>query len=125
MARKIITTKADRQTLSTWLNYWLEVYAKPNVTLSTYRGYESVVRNHVISEIGNIRLCDLRKSDLQQFFNKKSTEGRIDKTDGGLSQKSMKNIYYVIHIALQSAFESGVMQNNPVVKIKMPTCEER
>lgn len=35
------------------MDYWLEIYAKPNVTSSTYRGYESVIRNHVISEMGD------------------------------------------------------------------------
>lgn len=125
MTGKIVTTKSDKQTLAIWLSYWLEIYAKPNVTSSTYRGYESVIRNHVISEIGSIRLCDLRKSGFQQFFNKKSQVGRLGSNGIVLSQKSLKNIYNVIHIALQSAVESGVIQYNPVEKIKMPVCKER
>lgn len=120
MARKIVTAKADSQTFATWLNYWLEVYAKLNVMASTYRGYESVIQNHIIPEIGDKRMCDLSGNIFQKFFDKKSTVGRADGNDGGLSHKSLKNIYNVIHIALQSAVESGVIEDTGIEKVKIP-----
>ena len=102
MARKISTCSLSQQVLSVWLNYWLEAYAKPNVTKSTYYGYRRIVETHIIPEIGEIRLCELSTKLLQSFFNKLAY--RKEKL---LSQKSVKNIYDVLHVAINTAVEKN------------------
>ena len=46
MPRKITSINPEQQRFSVWLNYWLEVYAKPNVTISTYL-YQLQLLTHV------------------------------------------------------------------------------
>lgn len=118
MARKIVSANADRQKFSVWLNYWLEVYAKPNLVKSTLKAYSSIVNKHIIPELGEVRMCDLSTKAFQSFFNKKAT-------DNSLSPKHMKNIYDVMHIVLLTAIEVGIIQESRLENIEMPKCKER
>lgn len=122
MPRKIFTVNADRQKLSVWLNYWLEVYAKPNLTTSTLKGYKSAVNKHIIPKMGDIPICNLSTKKLQTFFNEKALKSDNSIT---LSEKSMKNLFDVLHIALELAVETGIIHENYLDDVIIPKCRER
>ena len=118
-------------TLGAWLDEWLEVYAKPTVKLSTYGSYEGYIRNHIKPEIGKIKLSALRADILQKFVNQKLTNGRCDKMKdvntnklvtrkGGLSEKTIKNMYNMIHSALKQAYKNGLVNQNVSELINLP-----
>jgi len=118
-------------TLGAWLDEWLEVYAKPSVKLSTYGSYEGYIRNHIKPEIGKVKLSVLRADILQKFFNQKLTNGRCDKVKdtntnklvtrkGGLSEKTIKNMYNMIHSALKQAYRNGLVNQNVSEIISLP-----
>lgn len=118
-------------TFGAWLDEWLKVYAKPTVKLSTYGSYEGYIRNHIKPEIGKIKLRDLRADTLQKFINQKLIKGRCDKekdanTDklvykkGGLSEKTIKNMYNMIHSALKQAYKNGLVYQNVSELINLP-----
>ena len=83
--------------LKEWLELWQSEYLE-DVKLSTADRYKSLIRIHIIPELGNIRLMDLRSSAIQAFLNQ-------CKKKKGLSEKSVKNIRLVLHKALEKAVE--------------------
>lgn len=114
-----------------WLDEWLEVYAKPYVKLSTYGSYEGYIRNHIKPEIGRVKLSALKGSILQKFINQKLKGGRCDKIKdkvtnklvtkkGGLSEKTIKNMYNMIHSALKQAYKNGLVNKNVSELITLP-----
>lgn len=118
-------------TFGDWLDEWLEVYAKPAVKLSTYGSYEGYIRNHIKPEIGRIKLSALRADILQKFINQKLKNGRCDKVKdintnklvtrkGGLSEKTIKNMYNMIHSALKQAYKNGLVNQNVSELINLP-----
>ena len=118
-------------TFGAWLDEWLEVYAKPSVKLSTYGSYEGYIRNHIKPEIGKVKLSVLRADILQKFINQKLTKGRCDKVKdintnklvtkkGGLSEKTIKNMYNMIHSALKQAYRNGLINQNVSELITLP-----
>lgn len=60
-----------KTTLQDWLYYWLETFIKNTVRPSTYRGYEILIRVHIVPAIGNFQMCELNLPILQEFFNSK------------------------------------------------------
>ncbi len=49
----------DRLPVGAFLDAWLEQAVLPKVRASTYRSYEELVRLHIKSELGQIRLAKL------------------------------------------------------------------
>ena len=118
-------------TLGAWLDEWLEVYAKPTVKLSTYGSYEGYIRNHIKPSLGKIKLSTLRADTLQKFINQKLSDGRCDKVKdaktnklvtkkGGLSEKTIKNMYNMIHSALKQAYKNGLVSRNVSELVSLP-----
>lgn len=122
MAKKIIASKVDKQKLAVWLNYWLEVYAKPNVKSSTLKCYRSIIRNHIIPELGEVRLYCLNEKIIQKFICKK-----VAANENGivLSQKTVKNILDVLYAVLRSASEGGIIRDLNFADAVLPDCKER
>ena len=106
-------TENQSLTFGQWLDSWLQTYAKPPlVRTSTYASYETYIRGHIKPALGKVKLQSLRPDHLQNFLNEKQAGGRLDNTKGGLSAKTIKNIYNVIHRALQQAYMSGMVSRN-------------
>ena len=48
--------RADEYTVATWLRSWYEIYAKPNIRISTANRYQLMVEQYTIPRIGSIKL---------------------------------------------------------------------
>lgn len=57
---------------------------------------------------------------LQDFFNEKLISGRADKKFGGLSAKTLKNMKYMLHVALDQAYYDKRITSNPVDGVRLP-----
>lgn len=100
-----------KNTLYDWLCTWLETYCKNEVRMTTYVNYETYVYKHIKDTIGGYKLCDLSPILIQQFYNDKSKNGRLD-GKGGLSPKTMKNLHDMIHRALDKAVQLDMIPKN-------------
>ena len=47
--RGIDVSRADEYTVATWLRSWYEIYAKPNIRISTANRYQLMVEQYTIS----------------------------------------------------------------------------
>lgn len=110
-----------KYTISQWLNIWYETYVINNVRISTRVSYESIINNHLIPYIGNIKLVNLSKIDIESMYNKLIKNDKKKTNRSGLSVKTIRNIHLVLHEAMKEAFELGYINKNPADIAKVPT----
>ena len=108
-----------KTTLYEWLCTWLETYSKNTVRPTTYINYETYVHKHIKTAIGGIRLCDLSPIVIQQFYNAKLNNGKLN-GNGGLSSKTMKNLHNMLHKALSQAVVLNLINRNPTDSAVIP-----
>ena len=83
--------------IENWLNSM-----KFMVKKSTYAHYTQIVRNHIIPDLGNVKISLLNAEIIEEYINQKFTNGRIDNS-GGLSEKSIRDIVVVLRQILSYA----------------------
>ena len=106
-----------------WLDFWYQNYCKPQLRLNTQLGYEDRIYKHIIPEIGKIPLNQLTQSDLQQFYAKLKTSGRLIRVEQygpGLSDRMVRVCHANCRSALQKAVEEGLIRINPAIGCKLP-----
>ena len=77
-----------------WLDFWYQTYVKPQIRPTTQANYEAKIYQHIIPELGKIPLNQLAQKDLQQFYARMKTAGRLIRTEQfgkGLSDSIVEN----------------------------------
>ncbi len=105
----------DNPTVKEWLYEWFEVYSMPNVKQSTAVSYEGYIRNHIVPELGDIKLRDVKFDMLQKFFNDKAKKR---------SAKTVRNIRTMLHKAFNDAYLNDLIEKNFVEFVRLPTVIE-
>ena len=95
--------KAGEYTVGTWLEFWLENYAKLKVRPSSYQTYKGFLNNHIKPNIGNIPLPKLTTMELQPLYKKLLESGRVDRIEAknkpkGLSVKTVRNLHQMVSL---------------------------
>ncbi len=108
---------------SDYVRIWLKQSQKTVGTV-TYLGYESIANLHVLPYFdGNkLLLQDVTVGDLQNYFDEKYENGRIDKS-GGLSPRSIRMHKNVINQTLKLSIKNGIISVNPCESVKLPKNE--
>ena len=116
-ARGIDVSRADEYTVATWLRSWYEIYAKPNIRISTANRYQLMVEQYTIPRIGNIKLTKLTAHDLQKLYKELMENGRIDRKSGhgnpGLSSTTVRSLHLMLHNAFERAVKERLIPRNP------------
>lgn len=116
LARKHGTlTTGSRLTVAAFLNQWLQDVVKPSVRPWTYRGYEVLVRCHLIPEMGRVRLDKLTPEQVQGLMNRKR--------EAGLSAKTVQYMRGVLRTALNRALRWGLVPRNVADLVDGPKVE--
>ncbi len=120
--------KAEQYTVGTWLQFWLDNFGRLTMRPSTFESYCGILRIHIGPNIGDIRLTELRTSDLQKFYVKLLTEGRIVRKESakqphGLSPKTVKNVHVFLSTALDKAVAEKLIAENPAKGCKLPKAD--
>ena len=100
--------RARNYTVGTWLEVWMENYAKIKLRPSTYKTSQGFLKNHIKPQIGSIPLADLTSLDLQRFYKHLLDGGRVDRVEAkkkpkGLAPKTVRNIHQMIGSAYNLA----------------------
>ena len=106
-----------------WMKFWYEHFCKPGIRASTQAHYENHIYDHIIPDIGDIPLDKLTQADLQQYYAKLKSDGRIfrRKENGtGLSNAMVRGIHKACRAALQKAVEEGLIETNQAIGCKIP-----
>ena len=112
--RKGLPLPAEKVTVGDFLTTWLKGH-RAEIRGSTASGYESVLRNHVIPQIGHIRLARLSPKDVQGMLTALS--------DKGLAPRTVQLARAVTRMALQQAVAWGDVHRNVADLVKGPKVE--
>ena len=110
---------AGSLTVGGWCKFWFETYNN-NIRPSTKSNYEGYINNQIIPHIGEKKLENLSVNDLQVFFNTIKVHGNT-KSDAPLSDKTVKNIYRMLHCCLEQAVTNDLIRKNFCDGIELPS----
>ena len=129
-AQALDVTKAGKYTVEEWMEVWFQDYAKIKVRPSSHQTYQGYIHNHIRPNIGDIPLEKLTSLDLQKFYKKLLTTGRVDRVGAkgqpkGLSAKTVRNIHQILSSALKLAQEQRLILTNPAEGCALPRVEHQ
>ena len=128
-AEQVDVTQYERYTVGQWANVWFETYAKPNIRESTALYYQNYIEHHILPNIGKILLRKLTTLDLQKFYNKMKTSGRVQRhknmENKGLSNKTVRGVHTMLHGCLEQAVQNRILPYNPSNACKIPKKEKK
>jgi integrase len=110
-----IDLAADRQTVATFLEYWLQNVVKKNNRPKTLKTYDFICRMHIKPHIGHIQLDKLRAQHVQMMLNKVSESVSITTTRYARS---------VLVIALNHAVRWGYVARNVAQVVEPPPAQK-
>jgi integrase len=118
-------TEPSRESLSKYLDRWLETAAKPSVRPRTFADYEGIVRRYLKPELGSYALGSVSPVAIQALY----TKMMAPEDDGGmgLSARSVRYAHAVLHRALQKAVKWRLISRNPAADVveDLPRLEEK
>ncbi len=82
---------------------------------STQRNYRHLLRRHLLPVLGDRRLCDIQKVDLQRLV--------IEKLHQGFAWKTVAHIKNTLSKVLTVAVSWGYLEDNPARGLKLPPPE--
>ena len=110
------------------MDVWYENYATVKVRASSHKTYRGYIKNHIKPTIGDILLNELTTLDLQRFYKKLLTSGRLDRIESkkqpkGLTPKTVRNINQMISSAFELAKSQKLVLSNPTEGCALPRVE--
>ena len=129
-AGQVDFTKSGQYTVGTWMDTWFDNVAKIKVRPSSHQTYKGYIDNHIKPSIGKIPLEKLTTMDLQKFYRKLLTKGRVERIESkeqpkGLSAKTVRNINQVISSAMDLAVAQKIILTNPTNACELPKVEHQ
>lgn len=105
--------------LSDWVFYYIQTYkTPPAVKRTTYSSYMKIHQTQIQPFFGKTPLAAITDADIQVYLNYLQTKGRLDR-QGGLSPKSIYNIFVVLNAALEKA-RGKIIADNPAAEVHVP-----
>ncbi len=129
-SQRLDLAKQGKYTVGTWMDVWFENVAKIKVRPSSHQTYKGYIDNHIKPNIGNIPLEKLTTMELQKFYRKLLTSGRVERVEAakqpkGLSAKTVRNINQVISSAMDFAIAQKIILENPCKAVALPKIEHK
>ena len=104
----------DKITVDQWFFTWLFDFKSKDLAPSTFECYEGVYRLYIKdSDIGGIKLIDLRTAHLQRYYTKLLD---VDKLDAS----NVKRINKTLKTCLKEAIKQGYLQKNWCDDVNLP-----
>lgn len=113
--RNVELTEASQITVEEWLKKWMDEYMMFSIREQTWKSYESVIRLHIIPNLGNKKVASLTTTILQKFYNKLLSEGK--------SGSLVRDAHLILHQAMDVAVKENIIAKNPTSGAKTPKVE--
>ena len=91
--------EGEDQSLSAYLDRWLNGSVKGSIKPSTFESYERMIRNHIKPALGHRKLKNLAPDHVQYFYQ--------FKLDAGLAPGTVRLMHGILHKALEQAVKWG------------------
>ena len=112
-----VLATGPRQTLATYLPYWLENICKPLVRKVTHKQYRSALNAHLLPVLGKLTLQNLKPEHIQSLY--------ADMLEDGLAASTIGAIHAVLHKALEDAVKWNFVSRNVSSIVSLPRIERR
>jgi integrase len=113
--------RAGRELLSAYATRWQAIQVS---SPGTARIIDNALRRHILPRLGNQRLANIRRSDVQAFVKWLETRELRPAADSHaartLSAGSVRNIYEVLARVMDAAVEDRVIAISPCRRITLP-----
>ena len=107
----------EKMKLKELLEVWLERYMRHTIKIRTYNRYKSICELHLIKDLGEYELDELKPNVLQDFL--------LKKIDDHYSTNTIKGIVSVLKQALRLAITLEFVDKEYCSNLKMPSSEEK
>lgn len=107
-----LAVDAGNLAVGEYLDRWHEDSVKDTVRQSTFERHEQIIRLHIRSALGQLKLKALTPIHVQGFYR--------DKLDSGLSPATVQKIHAVLHKALDRAVKWSLVPHNATEGVKSP-----
>lgn len=105
----------DSVKVSDFLSYWLEYDIRKRAQSSnTYDSYSNIARHHIIPAIGNKKLIEVNKGDIQRLY----------KDRAGYSKSIARQVKTVMNVSFNYAVSCKLIPMNPAEGIDLPKTVE-
>ena len=101
---------------------------QPGIRPNTRTAYEAAIYRHILPELGETPLDKLTQTDLQQFYSRLKSNGRVLRReiyDSVLSNRSVRSCHAICRAALNKAVELGLIPVSPAEGCKLPPKKTR
>lgn len=122
LLKELAVLKAEREkngdlatsslTVEQWFEQWLR-RVKKEVKPKTWRGYESVARNHILPVIGKVKLNKLTPAHIRRVHDRITDVKELSSTYALLAHRTMA-------VALKAAVNDGKIGGNPAERTTAP-----
>lgn len=102
-----------------WLKTWLKNYKAISLKPSTYDLYETLIDTLIKTELGQLKLKDIKPVHIQAFYNKLYDNGK------GYSTSTIQKVNNILNPAFKTAIKNELINKNPVDSIEMPKHKEK
>jgi len=99
-----LSVMRSKQTVKEYLEEWVENHGT-NLRPSTFASYKGHIRNHIVPNIGSIKLNQLSPAMLDRMLQK-----LLDK---GLSQSTVRYVQRILSVSLEAARKYRYIETNP------------
>ncbi len=103
---------AENLTVGEYLDLWLKNSVQDTVRLTTYQGYERIVRLHIKPALGRIKLDNLTPVHVRSLYR--------ERLETGLAPRMVQLVHTVLHKALKQAVNDGLIPRNVTEAVKAP-----
>ena len=106
-----IDPSLGRTLFEDWASDWLAA-SEPGLKPHTISGYRTLLRKHILPELGKAPLAKVRAVDVRSFVAKLS--------NAGMSPSRVRSTYFLVQAIFRAAVESGYIGRSPCVGVKLP-----
>lgn len=103
-------------TVRQYMNEWLEDVRKLDYRIQSYRNRESIIKNYINPELGDIPLSKLTPRHIQRFVADMSKH---------LAPVTVRARYTVLHAAIRHAIKIRMLSFDPCIGITLPPIPEK
>jgi integrase len=106
---------SDRQTMSQYLETWLQAI-EPTIEFGTWKRHREYVQLHIVPILGHLRLRDVTPQQVQQLY--------ADRLAAGLSSSTVNHLHGTLHKAFSDAERLGLVTRNVCKLLNVPRLAE-
>ena len=88
--KQIDPVRSKQYTVGEWMDVWFENYAKVKVRPSSHQTYRGYIDNHIKPNVGKIPLSKLTSLELQKFYKKLLSSGRVERIESKKQSKGLR-----------------------------------